>query len=66
MTQTTTPRLVSVRTRRALKAMAAKLEKYEKRIRSLEDDRLKLKAWAALLMFAGNSAAFFVGHFWPK
>jgi len=50
----------------AVKRISAKLEKFEGRIRSLEDDRLKVKAWAALIVFAGSVAAYIIGRFWPQ
>jgi hypothetical protein len=37
---------------------------FDQRIRSLEDDRLRVKSWAALIMFVGTVAAFLIGKFW--
>ena len=42
------------------------VDKHELRIKSLEDDRTKIKAWAALIAFLGTISAFLVGKFWPK
>jgi hypothetical protein len=48
-----------------IEAITAKFDRYEERIRSLEDDRLRVKAWAALIVFAGSIAAFLVGKLFP-
>jgi hypothetical protein len=43
---------------------ALSLEEQEHRIKSLEDDRIRVKAWAALIAFLGSIGAFLAGHFW--
>ncbi len=42
------------------------IDKQEARIKSLEDDRLRVKAWVALIALLSSVAAFLVGKFWPK
>jgi hypothetical protein len=42
-----------------------KLDEQERRIKSLEDDRTRVKAWAALIALLGSIGAFLLGHFWP-
>jgi hypothetical protein len=59
------PQLMDPETHRDMEAISAKVEKHDARIRSLEDDRLRIRAWAALIMFSGSIAAFFAGKFWP-
>jgi len=63
---TTPPQLADTEFSRAMDAIAAKLDRYEDRIRSLEDDRLRMKAWGALIVFVGGLAAFLVERLWPK
>jgi hypothetical protein len=41
-----------------------KLDEQEQRIKSLEDDRIRVKAWTALIAFLGSIGAFFAGRFW--
>lgn len=48
-----------------LDLIAAAIARVEERLRSLEDDRLRVKAWAALIVFAGSVGAFLLGKFWP-
>jgi septal ring factor EnvC (AmiA/AmiB activator) len=58
-----------IRTEAAIAALhekLGKLDEQEHRVKSLEDDRIRVKAWAALIAFMGSIAAFLVGHFWPK
>lgn len=42
-----------------------KLDEQEHRVKSLEDDRIRVKAWAALVALLGSVGAFLLGHFWP-
>lgn len=42
------------------------LERHEARLKSLEDDRVRVKAWAALIAFLGSIAAFLIGKLWAK
>lgn len=63
----------NIRTEAAIAALSEKLSdklgsigKLELRVKSLEDDRIRVKAWAALIAFGGTVVAFLVGHFWPK
>jgi Mg2+ and Co2+ transporter CorA len=43
---------------------ALKLEDMERRIKSLEDDRTRVKAWAALIALLASVGAFIVGRIW--
>lgn len=63
----------NIRTEGAIAALAEKLDdkldrlgKLEQRVKSLEDDRIKLKAWAGLLAALAATGGFLVEHFWPK
>jgi hypothetical protein len=58
-----------IRTEAAIAALTTKLctlDDQEHRVKSLEDDRIRVKAWAALIALLGSIGASFVGHFWPK
>jgi hypothetical protein len=43
---------------------ALKLDEHERRLKSLEDDRIRVKAWAALIAFLGTIGAFILGKLW--
>ncbi len=49
-----------------IEATLEMLATHEERIKSLEDDRTRLKAWAALIAFLASIGAFVVGKLWPK
>lgn len=60
-----------IRTEAAIATLAEKLtEKHsglaelEKRVKSLEDDRIRVKAWAALIALLGGIGSFLAGHLW--
>ena len=57
----------NIRTESAITALTTrlgKLDEQEHRVKSLEDDRIRVKAWAALIALLGSFGAFLLGHFW--
>lgn len=58
----------NIRTEAAIAVLTTrlgKLDEQEHRVKSLEDDRIRVKAWAALIALLGSVGAFLLGHFWP-